>query len=50
MKQTYNIQDREAGNIIESGLTLQNAQNILRGYKPNFFEICEDANKPIKEI
>lgn len=52
MKQTYNIQDREAGNIIESGLTLQNAQNILRGYedidradhtyKPNFYEICED--------
>jgi hypothetical protein len=60
MKQTYNIQDREAGNIIVSGLTLKNAQNFLRGYedtdradhtyKPNFYEICEDANKPIKEV
>jgi|LakMenE18May11ns_1017448.scaffolds.fasta_scaffold9701880_5 hypothetical protein len=52
MKQTYNIQDREAGNIIVSGLTLKNAQNFLRGYEetdranheftPNFYEIGED--------
>ena len=47
--QTYKIQDREAGNVIETGLTFTEAQTILNKfedtdreegiYVPDFYEI-----------
>lgn len=49
---TYTIQDREAGNKIETGLTLEQAEKLLEQYEetdkkegtytPNFYEIVED--------
>jgi len=49
---TYKIQDREAGNVIESGLTLEAANALLVQYEetdktegtysPNFYEVVED--------
>lgn len=51
-KKTYRIQDREAGNVIETGLTLEEAQKILAKfeaddkadgtYTEDFYEIVED--------
>jgi hypothetical protein len=51
---TYRIQDREAGNVIETGLKLSEAEKILQefedndknegNYTPNFYEIKEDDN------
>lgn len=49
---TYTIQDREAGNKIETGLTLAEAEKLLEQYEetdkkegtftPNFYEIVEE--------
>lgn len=49
---TFKIQDREAGNIIESGLSLEEANKMLEKfenddkiegtYTPNFYEIVEE--------
>lgn len=48
---TFKIQDREAGNIIEKGLTEEQAKKMLEKfenddkkdgiYTPNFYEIAE---------
>ena len=48
----YKIQDREAGNVIETGLTLEEAEELLTRfekedkqdgtYTPNFYEIAEE--------
>ena len=55
MNNTYRIQDREAGNIIEVGLSLIEAEKILAGYEaedkkdgeytPNFYEIVEQDER-----
>lgn len=49
---TFKIQDREAGNVIETGLTLSEAENLLiqfekedrqdGNYTPDFYEIVEE--------
>ena len=49
---TYKIQDREAGNVIEKGLTLYEANKTLEAfyatdkadgnYTPDFYEIKEE--------
>ena len=49
---TFKIQDREAGNVIERGLTLTEAENMLKWFEekdrqagiftPNFYEIVEE--------
>jgi hypothetical protein len=49
---TYKIQDREAGNVIETGLTFEEAQKTLKEfeesdkkegiYVPDFYEIKEE--------
>ena len=51
---TYRIQDREAGNVIETGLTLNEAEKMLHefeetdknecNYTPDFYEIKEEEN------
>ena len=48
----YKIQDREAGNVIETGLTLEEAEKLLAQfeeedkqdgtYTPDFYEIVEE--------
>ena len=48
----FKIQDREAGNVIEFGLTLEEAEELLTRfeeedkqdgtYTPNFYEIAEE--------
>ena len=48
----YKIQDREAGNVIETGLTYEEAVNLLAKfeeedkqdgtYTPDFYEIAEE--------
>jgi len=48
----YKIQDKEAGNVIENNLTLEDAIRILKeyeetdrkegNYSPDFYEIVED--------
>jgi len=53
MKTTYKIQDREAGNVIDTGLTLKHAERLLKHYekvdkqegtyKPDFYEIKEEG-------
>ena len=50
--QTYKIQDREAGNVIESGLTKAEAEKMLKRfesedrrnnvYEQDFYEIVEE--------
>jgi len=49
---TYKIQDREAGNVIETGLTKEQAEALLNVYEgedkkhgiftPDFYEIVEE--------
>lgn len=49
---TYTIQDKEAGNVIETGLTLDEAKATLEkfenddkkegSYTPDFYEIVEE--------
>lgn len=49
---TYKIQDREAGNVIETGLSLEEAKSTLEKfenddkqegtYTPDFYEIVEE--------
>jgi hypothetical protein len=51
-KKTYRIQDREAGNVIETGLSYQEAQEMLAKfeaddkadgtYTEDFYEIVEE--------
>lgn len=51
-KKTYKIQDREAGNVIETGLSYQEAQDLLDKfeaedkqegtYTENFYEIVQE--------
>ena len=51
-KKTYRIQDREAGNVIETGLTLEEAQEMLAKfeaedkqegtYTEDFYEIVQE--------
>jgi hypothetical protein len=50
---TYKIQDREAGNVIETGLTKEEAEKMIEKfeetdknegtYTPNFYEIVEET-------
>ena len=52
MTKTYRIQDREAGNVIETGLTLEEAQEMLAKfeaedkqegtYTEDFYEIVQE--------
>jgi hypothetical protein len=49
---TFKIQDREAGNVIETGLTQEEAKKMLEKfeeddkkdgiYEPDFYEIVEE--------
>jgi len=53
----YKIQDREAGNVIESGLTQKQADQMLvkfedtdkaeGNYTPDFYEIVRDMTKTL---
>ena len=60
-EKTYRIQDREAGNIIETGMSISEAQNLLakfeakdkqdETYTPDFYEIvAENISDIIKEL
>jgi hypothetical protein len=54
---TYKIQDREAGNVIEEGLSIEEANKLLSeyeeadkkegNYSENFYEIVESKSDTI---